>query len=74
MVASAVLLLTAFVTIHELGHAYACKHFGGEVHEMGFMLVFFMPAFYANVNDAWSFPQRSARLWVTAAGAGSSCS
>lgn len=58
-------LLTA---IHELGHAYACKHFGGEVHEMGFMLLFFMPAFYANVNDAWSFPKRSARLWVTAAG------
>ncbi len=61
----AIVLLTA---VHELGHAYACKHYGGEVHEMGFMLLFFMPAFYANVNDAWSFPQRSARLWVTAAG------
>ena len=50
--------------IHELGHAYACKHFGGEVHEMGFMLLFFMPAFYANVNDAWSFPQRSYNTWA----------
>ena len=59
---------TVLTAVHELGHAYACKHFGGEVHEMGFMLLFFMPAFYANVNDAWSFPQRSARLWVTAAG------
>lgn len=47
---------------------FACKHFGGEVHEMGFMLLFFLPAFYANVNDAWSFPERRARLWVTAAG------
>ena len=59
-------LLTA---IHELGHAFACKHFGGKVHEMGVMLLFCMPAFYANVNDAWSFPERRARLWVTAAGA-----
>jgi putative peptide zinc metalloprotease protein len=62
----ATLLLVTF--IHELGHAFACKHFGGEVHEMGFMLVYFQPAFYANVNDAWSFTSLSSRLWVTAAG------
>lgn len=65
-----VLWLTAGVVIliHELGHAYTCKHFGGEVREMGFMLIYFQPAFYANVSDAWSFPERRARLWVTAAG------
>ncbi|HEY8105196.1 MAG TPA: HlyD family efflux transporter periplasmic adaptor subunit [Gemmatimonadales bacterium] len=56
------------IGIHELGHAYTCKHFGGEVHEMGFMLVYFEPAFYCNVNDAWTFPELRARLWVTAAG------
>jgi putative peptide zinc metalloprotease protein len=56
------------IGIHELGHAYACKYFGGEVHEMGFMLVYFEPAFYCNVNDAWTFPELRARLWVTAAG------
>jgi putative peptide zinc metalloprotease protein len=56
------------ILIHELGHGYACKHFGGEVRELGFMLVYFQPAFYCNVSDAWSFPERSARLWVTAAG------
>jgi putative peptide zinc metalloprotease protein len=54
--------------IHEFGHAYACKHFGGGVHEMGLMLVYFQPAFYCNVNDAWSFPELGSRLWVTAAG------
>jgi len=65
-----VLWVTAGVVIliHELGHAYTCKHFGGEVREMGFMLIYFQPAFYANVSDAWSFPERRARLWVTAAG------
>jgi putative peptide zinc metalloprotease protein len=65
-----ILWCTAVVVIgiHELGHAYTCKYFGGEVHEMGFMLVYFEPAFYCNVNDAWTFPELRARLWVTAAG------
>jgi multidrug efflux pump subunit AcrA (membrane-fusion protein) len=65
-----VLWLTGLVVIliHELGHGFACKYFGGEVHEMGFMLIYFQPAFYCNVNDAWSFPTLRARLWVTAAG------
>src|SRR5262245_57633079 len=48
-----VLLVTA---IHEFGHGLTCKRFGGEVHEMGFMLIYFQPAFYCNVSDAWLFP------------------
>jgi hypothetical protein len=56
------------ICIHELGHAYTCKVFGGQVHEMGFMLLYFEPCFYCNVNDAWTFPELRARLWVTAAG------
>lgn len=66
----AVVVLTGFtiIVIHEFGHAYTCKHFGGAVHEMGFMLMYFQPAFYCNVNDAWSFPTLRSRLWVTAAG------
>jgi biotin carboxyl carrier protein len=62
------MMAAVVILIHELGHAYACKHFGGEVREMGFMLIYFQPAFYCNVSDAWSFPERRARLWVTAAG------
>ncbi len=64
------LYLTAIgiIVVHELGHAFACKYFGGEVHEMGAMLIYFEPAFYCNVNDAWTFPELSHRLWVTAAG------
>jgi putative peptide zinc metalloprotease protein len=66
----ALILLTTvgIVGIHEVGHGVTCKHFGGKVHEMGAMLIYFNPAFYCNVNDAWTFPERSARLWVTAAG------
>ena len=56
------------ILFHELGHGYTCKYFGGEVRELGFMLIYFQPAFFCNVSDAWSFPERRARLWVTAAG------
>ena len=53
---------------HEFGHGLTCKHFGGEVHELGFMLIYFSPALYVNVSDAWLFPQKSKRLWVGFAG------
>jgi len=56
------------ILFHELGHGFMCKYFGGEVRELGFMLLYFQPAFYCNVSDAWGFPERRARLWVTAAG------
>jgi putative peptide zinc metalloprotease protein len=59
---------TVIIVIHELGHAFTCKYFGGQVHEIGAMLIYFEPAFFCNVNDAWTFPELRARLWVTAAG------
>lgn len=59
---------TVIIAIHELGHGMTCKYFGGQVHEIGAMLIYFEPAFYCNVNDAWTFPELRARLWVTAAG------
>ncbi len=59
---------TVIIVIHELGHGFTCKYFGGQVHEIGAMLLYFEPAFFCNVNDAWTFPELKARLWVTAAG------
>ena len=38
------LAIGAVKVLHELGHAMACKHFGGEVHELGFMLLAFSKA------------------------------
>jgi putative peptide zinc metalloprotease protein len=58
----------AVTTLHEFAHGLTCKHFGGHVHEMGFLLIYFQLAFYCNVSDAWLFAQKSRRLWVTAAG------
>ncbi|WP_447987457.1 efflux RND transporter periplasmic adaptor subunit [Nitrospira sp. Nam74] len=62
--------VTIFVatTLHEFAHGLTCKRFGGEVHELGFMLLFFQPAFYCNVSDAWLFPEKWKRLWVSVAG------
>jgi putative peptide zinc metalloprotease protein len=54
--------------IHELGHGLTTKAFGGEVREIGGMVLYFSPALFCNTNDAWTFQRRSQRLWVTFAG------
>src|SRR3954462_4292090 len=56
------------ICMHEFAHGLTCKHFGGEVREIGFLLIYFQPALYCNVSDAWLFPERSKRLWVGFAG------
>jgi multidrug resistance efflux pump len=62
------LTLFGVTILHECTHGLTCKHHGGEVHEIGFLLLFLMPCFYCNVSDAWLFKERSKRLWVTFAG------
>src|SRR6185436_10731524 len=57
------------IVAHEFAHGLTCKHFGGSVREIGFLLLYFQPAFYCNVSDAWLFPEKSKRLWVSFAGA-----
>lgn len=64
------MLTVLFATfVHELAHGFTCKHYGGDVHEIGFLFMFFMPCMYCNVSDAWMIPEKSKRLWITAAGA-----
>ena len=54
--------------LHELGHAYACKHFGGECHQIGLMLLVFTPCLYCNVSDTWLLSNKWHRILVSAAG------
>jgi len=63
------LVLFVVTTLHEFAHGLTCKHYGGEVHEVGFLMLLLMPCFYCNVSDAWMFREKSKRLWVTFAGA-----
>ncbi|MCI0403334.1 MAG: efflux RND transporter periplasmic adaptor subunit [Acidobacteria bacterium] len=62
-------VLLLFVTaVHETGHGLTCKNFGGEVHQMGFMLLFFTPSFYTDCTDMHLFDRTSKRLWTIFAG------
>ncbi|CAN5523477.1 biotin/lipoyl-binding protein [soil metagenome] len=54
--------------IHECGHAFMCRRFGGEVHEMGIMFLVFVPTPYVDASTAWAFPSRWARMAVGAGG------
>jgi putative peptide zinc metalloprotease protein len=63
----AVIFVVAKV-IHELGHALTCKHYGGECHEMGILLLMFAPCLYCNVTDSWMLQSRWQRIAVSAAG------
>ena len=68
IVALAWVTLVTATLLHEFAHGLTCKHHGGEVHEIGFLLMYFMPCLFCNVSDAWMIPEKSKRIWVTAAG------
>ncbi len=53
---------------HEFNHAAACKRYGGEVHQMGVMLVLFTPMPYVDASAGWGFRFRWQRVLVGAAG------
>lgn len=54
--------------IHELGHAYAAKVFGAEVHEIGIMFLVFVPVPYVDASATSSFPDKRQRMVVGSIG------
>ena len=48
--------------LHKLGHAYAVKRWGGEVHEMGVMLLVFTPVPYVDATASTAFPDKRRRM------------
>ncbi|MBN2061920.1 MAG: efflux RND transporter periplasmic adaptor subunit [Deltaproteobacteria bacterium] len=54
--------------IHEFGHAYMVKRWGGEVHEMGIMLLVFVPVPYLDASSSSALKERYKRILVDGAG------
>jgi len=66
---AAIALVFPFVKLlHELGHGYAVKVHGGEVHDAGVMLLVFAPAPYVDASASGGFRSKWLRALVAAAG------
>jgi len=54
--------------LHELGHGYCVKRNGGEVHELGIMLLVLVPMPYVDASSASAFADKKQRILVGMAG------
>lgn len=62
------LLFPLLKALHELGHGIAVRLGGGEVHDMGVMMLVLMPVPYVDASAASSFRSKWERALVGAAG------
>jgi putative peptide zinc metalloprotease protein len=62
------LLFPIIKAVHEFGHAFATKAFGGEVHDMGVMILVLTPVPYVDASSASAFREKWRRVGVGAAG------
>jgi putative peptide zinc metalloprotease protein len=53
---------------HEFGHAFAVKVLGGEVHDMGIMMLVLTPIPYVDASSASAFHNKWERILVSSAG------
>jgi len=63
-----VLVYPLVKAIHEIGHGYAVKKFGGEVREIGVMFLVFLPVPYVDASAASGYTNKWARMLVGGAG------
>jgi putative peptide zinc metalloprotease protein len=62
------LLFPPVKLLHELGHAFAVKCFGGEVHELGVMFLVLVPSPYVDASAATGWRSKYRRALVGMAG------
>jgi putative peptide zinc metalloprotease protein len=62
-----VLLIALVITIHEFGHAFTLKAYGGTVPTIGLLFMMLVPVAYTDSNDAYQLPQHQ-RAMVFGAG------
>jgi putative peptide zinc metalloprotease protein len=60
------ILIVGFV--HESAHGLTCKHYGGQVHSMGLMLLYLTPCFFVDVTESWVSGTKVQRLATIIAG------
>ena len=56
------------IAVHELAHAVACKHFGGQVRSIGVRLLYLQPVAYCDVSDSWRLREKDHKIAVASAG------
>src|SRR6185295_12978424 len=56
------------ITIHEFGHGFSVKHFGGRVSKIGFLFVFGLPGMFCDTSDSHLFSNWKHRACVALAG------
>ncbi|MCG8560479.1 MAG: PqqD family peptide modification chaperone [Hyphomicrobiales bacterium] len=67
------ILLTVLVyplvkAAHELGHGFAVKRWGGEVHEVGVIFLIFIPVPYVDATASTGWPEKWRRITVASMG------
>ncbi len=62
------LVFPVIKALHELGHASATKAGGGEVHDMGLIVLVLLPVPYVEASAATTFRSKGQRALVGAAG------
>lgn len=67
-VALILVLMVILKAWHEIGHALACKVFGGVVPEWGALLIVGTPCAYVDTTAAWGFHKRFQRVVVNLGG------
>jgi putative peptide zinc metalloprotease protein len=63
-----VLVFPVVKLLHELGHGFTTKVWGGAVHEMGLMFLVFAPVPYVDASSSAAFLSKYKRAIVAAAG------
>ncbi|HET9619713.1 MAG TPA: PqqD family peptide modification chaperone, partial [Kofleriaceae bacterium] len=68
-IALAIAVNTAYSFLHELGHALACYHYGGDVPEIGLTLFYYIrPLPYCDTSSSYLFTDRRHKLAVQLGG------
>jgi putative peptide zinc metalloprotease protein len=62
------LLFCGLGFFHESAHGLTCKHFGGAVHSMGFLLIYLSPAFFCDVGEIYVYGGKWPRVAAIVSG------